>query len=83
MTKGSGRENFVRGKKQQREFDDLNHPLCSTLVLSLPNLQQSFNIETDSSDYDVGIVLTHHGHPVAYHTETLSYTVHKYPTYEK
>ena len=22
-----------------------------------------------------------HGHPIAYHNETISYTVHRYPTY--
>jgi hypothetical protein len=49
----------------------------------LPDLQQPFEIETDASDYVVGAVLTQHGHPVAYHSETLSDTVRKYPTYDK
>jgi hypothetical protein len=49
----------------------------------LPDLQQPFKIETDASDYVVGTVLTQHGHPVAYHSETLSDTVRKYPTYDK
>jgi hypothetical protein len=31
----------------------------------------------------MGIVLTQHGHPMAYHSETLSDTICKYPTYEK
>jgi hypothetical protein len=52
-------------------------------MLSLPNLQQPFEIETDASDYVVGVVLTQHGHPVAYHSETLSDTICKYPTYDK
>jgi hypothetical protein len=51
VTKGGGRENFAWGKEQKQEFDDLKHHLCSTLVLSLPDLQQLFNIETDASDY--------------------------------
>jgi hypothetical protein len=70
-----GREKFVWGKEQQRAFDDLKHRLCSGLVLSFPNMQQPFEIETDASDYVVGAVLTKHGHPVAYHSETLSDTV--------
>jgi len=75
VTKGSGRENFVWGKEQQQAFDDQNHRLCSTPILSFLNLQQPFKIETDASHYVVGAFLTQHGHAVAYHTETLSDTV--------
>ena len=59
------------------------HCLCSTPVLSLPNLQQPFEIETDASDYVVGAVLTQHGNPMAYHSEILFDVIHKYPTYDK
>ena len=61
----------------------LKHRLCSTSVLALPDLQQPFEIETDTSNYAVGAILTQHSHPVAYHSEKLSYVVHKYPTYDK
>jgi hypothetical protein len=57
--------------------------LCSAPVLSLPDLQYPFEIEIDALDYAVGVVLTQHGHPVAYHSETLSDVVCKYPTYDK
>jgi hypothetical protein len=60
------------GQSQQKVFDDLKQCLCSSPMLSLPNLQQPFEIETDASDYVVGTVLTQHGHPMAYHSETLS-----------
>jgi hypothetical protein len=83
VIKGSGRENFMWGKEQQLAFDDLNHRMSSSPVLSLPNLQQPFTIETDASDHVVGAVLTQHNHPVAYHSETLSDIVQKYPTYDK
>ena len=52
-------------------------------MLTLLDLQQPFEIKTNASDYAIGVVLTQHGHPVAYHSETLSDTVRKYPTYEK
>ena len=52
-------------------------------MLTLPDLQQPFEIETDASDYAIGAVLTQQGHPVAYHSETLSEIVRKYPTYDK
>ena len=77
------RRKIVWGQSQQQAFDDLKQRLCSSPVLSLPDLQQPFEIETDASDYVVGTILTQHGHPVAYHSETLSDVVRKYPTYDK
>jgi hypothetical protein len=68
---------------QQQAFDGLKQRLCSAPVLSLPNLQQPFETETDASNYVVGTVLTQHDHPMAYHSETLSDVVRKYPTYDK
>ena len=64
-------------------FAELKHRLCCAPVLTLLDLQQPFEIETDASDYAIGAVLTQEGHPVAYHSETLSDTVRKYPTYDK
>ena len=69
------KENFFWLETQQRAFFDLNNRLCSTPVLTLPNLQQPFEIETDASDYAIGAIFTQHGHPVAYHNEILLDTV--------
>jgi hypothetical protein len=63
VTRGGGKEKFVWGLSQQKVFDDLKQRLCSAPVLSLPDLQQPFEIETDASDYVVGTVLTQHDHP--------------------
>ena len=52
-------------------------------MLTSPEFQQPFEIETDASNYAIGVVLTQQGHPVAYHNETLSDTVRMYPTYDK
>ena len=51
-------------------------------MLALPDLKQLFEVEIDASDYAIGVVLTQHGHPVEYHSETLSGTVQKYPNYD-
>ena len=83
VTKGGGKAKFVWTESQQKSFVELKHRLCLASVLALPDLQQPFEIETNASDYVVGVVLTQHGHPVAYHSETLSDAVHKYPTYDK
>jgi hypothetical protein len=71
------------GLPQQQVFDDLKQCLCSAPILSLPDLQQPFDIETDASDYVVGPVITLHRHPMAYHSETLLDVFPNYPTYEK
>ena len=83
LTKGGAKDKFFWSESQQKAFVELKHHLCSTLVLTLPDLQQPFEIETDASDYAIGAVLTQQGHPMAYHSETLSETVRKYPTYDK
>ena len=59
---------------------ELKHRFCCAPVLTLPYLQQPFEIKTDASDYAIGAVLTQQGHLVAYHSDTLSDTVYKYPT---
>ena len=68
---------------QQQAFEELKQRLCSALVLSLPDLQQSFEIQTDASEYALGAVLMQHGHPIAYYNETFSDTMRRYPTYDK
>jgi len=81
VTRGGGMEKFVWGWSQQQAFNDLKQHLCLSLVLSLPDLQHPFLIETYALDYVVGTILTQH--PMAYHSETLPDVVHKYPTYDK
>ena len=83
ITIGGGKETFVWGMSQQQSFDELKKKLFSSLVISLPDLEHPFAIEKDASDYVVGIILTQHDHPMAYHSETLSNVFRKYPTYDK
>jgi len=83
VTKGGAKEKFFWSESQQKAFTKLKNHLCSAPVLTLPDLQQPFEVETNSFDYAIGAVLTQHGHPVAYHSETLSNTFRKYPTYDK
>jgi hypothetical protein len=58
INRGGGNEKLAWGQSQQKAFNDLKQYLCSALVLSLPDLQHPFEIETNSSDYVVGIILT-------------------------
>ena len=83
VTKGGAKAKLFCSETQQKAFAELKHHLCCAPVFILLDLQQPFEIEIDASDYDIGAVLTQQGHPVAYHSETLSDTVRKYPTYDK
>jgi hypothetical protein len=83
VTKDGGKGKFVWGKSREKAFGNFIHHLCSGPVLSLPNLQQPFEIDIDASDYAMGIVLTQNNHLMEYHSETLSYVGRKYPNYEK
>jgi len=83
VTKGGAKAKFFWSESQQKAFIELKDRICTAPVLALPDLQQPFEVEIDASDYAIGAVLTQHGHPVAYHSETLSDTVRKYPTYDK
>jgi hypothetical protein len=83
VTKGGAKQKLFWYEYQQKAFRELKNRLCSAPMLTLPDLQQPFEIEIDASDYAIGVVLTQHWHLVAYHSETLSDTVSKYPTYDK
>eukprot|EP00253_Pinus_taeda_P021868 PITA_21868 len=75
VTKGGAKAKFFWSESQQKAFIELKDHLFLAPVLALPDLQQSFEVKTDASNYVIGAVLTQHGHPVAYHSETLSNTV--------
>ena len=81
--KGGTQAKFRWTEEKQKAFEDLKLRLCSTPVLVLPDLQQSFEIETDALDYALGTVLMQHEHPIAYHSETFFETICKYSTYDK
>lgn len=82
VTKGGAKTKFFWSKTQQRTFSKLKNRLYFAPVLTLPYLQQPFEIHTDASDYAIGAVLTQHGNLVAYHSETLLDTVFETPQFK-
>jgi len=55
------KEKYFWYEAQQKEFVKLKHYLFSTSILTLPNLQQPFEIETDGSDYLISEIPTSKG----------------------
>jgi len=75
--------NFFWSESQQKVFFELKYHLFSAIVVTLLDLQQPFDIVTNASNYAIRVVLTQEGHLVAYHNETISNAICKYPTYNK
>jgi hypothetical protein len=71
------------GRQATKAFDALKEKISSTPVLALPNLRQSFEIQTDASNYALGAVLLQHGKPICFHPKTFNDVVINYPTYYK
>jgi hypothetical protein len=51
--------------ESQRAFDVLKQALVQAPVLSVPNFNEPFTLETDVSDQGIGAVLMQHGHPIS------------------
>ena len=64
-------------------FDALKLNISSTPLLALLDLRQSFEIQTDVSDYAMGAVLMQHGKPICFHSENFNGVVINYPTSDK
>ena len=77
------KKGFQWGGKQQQDFEALKYNISLATVLALPNLRQSFEIQTDASDYAMGTVLLQHGNPIDFHSETFNGVVTNYHTYDK
>lgn len=52
-------------------------------VLSLPDMTETFVIETDASNIGIGVVLMQQGHPVAFVSKGLSMRQQFLSAYEK
>lgn len=56
----------------QEHFMKLQNAMMTLLVLTLPDFNFLFEIETNASDYGVGEVLIQAKRPIAYHSHTLA-----------
>jgi len=74
---------------QQKVFEDLKNRMCSRPVLTHPDPDKVFYLQTDASTKGVGAVLTQEAHntkkrkPIAYYSGTFTPAEENYDIYEK
>lgn len=78
---------MVWGDPQENAFITLKSSLTVTPILKIPNLSETFVLQTDASDVGVGAVLLQYEDgvkkPVAYASKKLSKSQVNYSTIEK
>jgi len=89
--------NWNWGEPQIRAFEELKTRMCSSPVLTQPDFNKRFYLQTDASAYGVGAVLSQRGenstslakrskpalHPTAYYSATFTPTERNYDIYER
>lgn len=68
---------------EQTTFDQLKAAMCQAPVLTLPNFQEPFCVETDASGHGVGAVLQQKGKPVAFFSKALGVKYQALSIYDK
>jgi hypothetical protein len=74
---------FIWTDEHTLAFHTLQHALTQAPVLSLPDFNTTFFIETDASAVGVGVVLMQKGHPLAFLSKALGPKSRGLSTYEK
>ena len=85
------------GQEAHRAFEELKTRMCSSPVLTQPDFEKRFYLQTDASAYGVGAVLSQEGktstalakrtkpvlHSTAYYSATFTPTERNYDIYER
>jgi hypothetical protein len=64
-------------------FNNLKQAMTQPPVLSLPNLNKTFVVETDASGSGIGVVLMQEGHPISFISKSLGPQQQALSTYER
>ena len=61
-------------------FESLKEAMVNDPVLALPDNSKPFEVQTDASDFALGVVLLQMGHPVTYESCKFSEVERRYTT---
>lgn len=83
MTQLTKKGEFQWNKEAQKSFESLRLAITSSLVLSLLNFSQPFELECDALGKGLGVVLMQQGKLIAFFSKALSDTQLSKSIYEK
>lgn len=72
LTKLLRKDSFRWSPEAEEAFRKLKEAMSSAPVLALVNMNETFTVETDSSNTGIGVVLSQRNRPVAFIDKTLS-----------
>ena len=67
----------------QKAFDEMKRLVCREMLLTYPWFDQLFILHTDSSQYQLGVIIEQQSGPLAYYSRKLSDAQRKYTTGEQ
>ncbi|GJW61762.1 ty3-gypsy retrotransposon protein [Tanacetum coccineum] len=77
------KDGFRWGEREHKAFVDLKHQLSIAPVLSLPDFEEVFVVETDASGDGIGAVLLQKGRPICFFSRKLGARMKMAATYQK
>ena len=77
------REAFLWGPKAELAFAKLKEAMTHAPVLRLPDFTRDFVIETDASNYGIGVVLMQDNHPISFFSKKIGSKLKASSTYIK
>lgn len=77
------KNSFLWGPEQSKAFEELKERLISAPVLTLPNFNLPFTLETDASGSGIGAVLMQQGQAIAYFSKAISRKAQTLSVYDK
>jgi hypothetical protein len=83
LTNLTGKGNFIWNLEHQKAYLIMKALIAQDCMLQYPDHNKPFDIYTNASNYQLGVVIVQEGIPVAYYSMKLTDTQKKYITLEK
>ena len=79
LTDLASSKSFIWTSTHHEAFNAMKAMVAKDTVLAYPDHNKPFTIETNASDYQLGVVIKQDGRPVSYYSQKLTPTQKNYP----